>query len=215
MVIEWLGHSCFKVTVGNETKILFDPYDDTIGYPHQDVEADIVVISHAHFDHNDLSLVKGKYSVVKTQGVHQFGNLKIEGVKTWHDHSQGRHRGENLAFMLFTDGIKLCHMGDIGCIPSEEVYKKIEGTDILLIPVGGHYTIDAKEALTICERLSPNIIIPMHFKTPASTLDIALLDDFLEASDREYDVSRPGKCYLEIDKTSLKKRTRIVVMEYL
>lgn len=215
MIIDWLGHSCFKVTLKSGTRILFDPYDDTVGYEQQETEVDIVVISHAHFDHNDLSCVKGDYTVVDKEGVHQFGDLTIEGFKTWHDHSNGEHRGENLVFLLSVNGITLCHMGDIGSIPDDDVLDKLKGTEILLIPVGGRYTIDANEALAICEKVSPNVIIPMHFKTTVSSLDIAPLHDFLDAAGGEYDVSHPGKCYLKIDKASLKKRTRIVVMEYL
>ncbi|MDD5018233.1 MAG: MBL fold metallo-hydrolase [Eubacteriales bacterium] len=215
MVINWLGHSCFIVTLKNGTRILFDPYDGSFGYTPQDIETDIVVITHAHFDHNNLSHVKGDYTKVDTEGVHQFGDIVIEGIKTWHDHSRGAHRGPNLVFTLSINGIKLCHMGDIGTIPDDDVFEKLENTDILLIPVGGKFTIDAHEALQICERISPNIIIPMHFKTPVSTMDIAPLHEFLEAAGGEYDVSHPGKCYLEIDKASRKKRTRIVVMEYL
>ena len=215
MVINWLGHSCFLVTLKDGTRVLFDPYDSSIGYTPQDTQADIVVISHSHFDHSDLSHVKGDYTVVDSEGVHEFGELTIEGIKTWHDHSNGADRGENLVFKLSIKGLALCHMGDIGSIPTEDVYKKIEDTDILLIPVGGNYTIDAQEALDICERISPNIIIPMHFKTAVSTLDIAPLHEFIEAAGGEYDVSYPGKCYLEIDNASRKKRTRIIVMEYL
>ena len=106
-------------------------------------------------------------------------------------------------------------MGDLGCIPDDAFFEKLGSIDILMIPVGGNYTIDACEALAICERIGPNIIIPMHFKTPDSKLDIAPLHEFLEAVGREYDVSHHGKCYLDIDKVSLKKRTRVVVMEYL
>ncbi len=215
MIIDWLGHSCFKVTLKSGTRILFDPYDSTVGYEQKETEVDFVVISHAHFDHNDLSFVTGDYKIIDTAGVHEFGEITLEGIKTWHDHSKGAHRGQNLVFLLRVKGISLCHMGDIGSIPNEDVIEKLKGVDILLIPVGGHFTIDAKEALTICEKISPNVIIPMHFKTAVSSLDIAPLHDFLEAADGEYDVSYPGKCYLEIDKASLKKRTRIVVMEYL
>ncbi len=215
MVIEWLGHSCFKVTLKNSKKVLFDPFDKTVGYPYNDIEADVVVVSHDHYDHNDLSHVKGDYDVVKTEGIHNIGDFTIECIKTWHDCSQGRQRGENLVSLVSRAGISLCHMGDIGCMPPKEMFEKLDGVDILLIPVGGTFTIDAKEALEICERVSPNIIIPMHFKTPVSKMNIAPIDDFLEAAASEYDVSRLGKCSFEIDKTTLKKRTRIVVMEYL
>ncbi len=215
MVIEWLGHSCFKLTLKDGTRILLDPYGSNVGYAPQDVEADIVTVSHAHGDHNDLSHVKGDYTVVSAPGVHTFGELKIEGFETWHDHSQGTHRGRNIIYLFSVRGIRVCHMGDVGCIPCDDLILKLCGTDVLMIPVGGHYTIDAHEALSICERIEPNIIIPMHFKTPDSNLDIAPLHDFLEAVGREYDVSHHGQCYLTIDKASLKKRTRVVVMEYL
>lgn len=215
MIIDWLGHSCFLVTLKNGARVLFDPYDGSIGYTQKEVEADIVVISHGHRDHSDLSYVKGDFTVVDQEGVTQIGDVTFTGIKTWHDHSEGEHRGVNLIFTLSISGITLCHMGDIGSIPSESVLSQLEKVEILLIPVGGNYTIDADEALQICERISPNVIIPMHFKTPASNLDIAPLHDFLEAADGEYDVSHPGKNYLMIDKASLKKRTRIVVMEYL
>jgi len=106
-------------------------------------------------------------------------------------------------------------MGDIGQIPDDEVLEKIKGVDILCIPVGGNYTIDAKEAMKICDFVSPNIIIPMHFKTAQTDMDIAPLHDFLEEARGIYDISHHGKCYLNIDKATLKKRTRVVVMEYL
>ena len=215
MIIEWLGHSCFKITLKDGTRILHDPYDDSFGYTPQDVEVDIVVSSHDHFDHNDLSHVSGNYTLVNTAGVHTFGDLTITGIKTWHDHHHGANRGENIIFRLDVRGITLCHMGDLGHIPSDDVYAQLEDTDILLIPVGGTFTLNANEALEVCDRIAPNIIIPMHFKTPDMTMDIAPLQDFLDAADGEYDVSRPGQCYLQIDKATLKKRTRIVVMEHL
>lgn len=215
MVIEWLGHSCFKVTLKNGTIVLLDPYDDHVGYTPQEVEADIVTISHNHPDHSDLSHVTGDYTVVKEPGVHTFGELTIEGIKTWHDTNHGAERGDNICFMLSINGMRLCHLGDLGNVPGDDFTEKLKGTDILLVPVGGNYTIDACEALRICEMVAPNVIIPMHFKTPATTLDIAPLSDFLEAAGREYDVSHLGKCYLKIDKATLKKRTRIIVMEYL
>jgi len=215
MVIEWLGHSCFLVTTKGGARILFDPYDDTVGYSRPEKEVDVVVVSHQHFDHNNLDRITGSFTVVDKPGVHTFGEVTIECIPTFHDHSSGAHRGENLVSVLSVRGIRLCHMGDLGSIPGDEVMDKIKGVEILLIPVGGHYTIDAKEALELCERIEPNIIIPMHFRTPATDMDIAPLHEFLDAVGREYDVSYPGQCYLNIDLATLKKRTRIVVMEYL
>ena len=215
MLIEWLGHSCFKVTLKDGTRILFDPYDDRIGHALQSVETDIVTISHAHSDHNNLSCVSGDYTVVDKPGVYTFGDLTIEGISTWHDKVQGAQRGQNICFVLTIHGIRLCHMGDIGDIPSGDIFGKLKGTEILLIPVGGKLTIDACEALQICETIEPNIIIPMHFQTAETGLDLAPLSDFLEAAGREYDVSHRGQNYINIDKATLKKRTRIIVMEYL
>ena len=215
MIIDWLGHSCFKVTLKNGTRVLFDPYDDKTGYTPSNVEADIVVISHGHHDHSDLSHVTGNYTVVDKPGIHTFGELTIEGIKTWHDCEHGALRGENIVFLLSVNGLHLCHLGDLGCMPEADVIEKLKGTEIVMVPVGGHYTIDACEALAVCEAISPNIIIPMHFKTPATDLDIAPLHEFLEVARRDYDISHLGKCYVKIDKASLKKRTRIMVMEYL
>lgn len=215
MVIEWLGHSCFKVTLKDSGKVvLFDPYDSATGYSRLGTKADYVAVSHSHHDHSDLSGVKGNYTVVKTSGMHEFGDLSIEGINTWHDKYEGRQRGANLVFLLRSKGVTVCHMGDIGCIPSEDVFKKLSA-DILMIPVGGNYTVGAQEALEICGRLSPNIIIPMHYKTSVSNIDIEPVDFFLEAAGGEYDISRLGKNTFEIDKSTFKKRTRIVVMDYL
>ncbi len=215
MVIEWLGHSCFLVTTKSGTRILFDPYDDTVGYSRPEKEADIVVVSHTHHDHSDLSRITGNFTLVDKPGVYTFGEITIECIKSYHDRMGGAQRGENLITVLSVRGLRLCHMGDIGCIPDDDIIEKLKEVEVLLIPVGGNYTIDACEALEISERIEPNIIVPMHFKTPATDMDIAPLHEFLEAVGREYDISYPGKCYLDIDMESLKKRTRIVVMEYL
>lgn len=215
MVIEWLGHACFHVTLKNGIRVLFDPYDKTVGYPEISLETDIVVTSHSHFDHSDTSGIRGSFALIKTAGVHNLKDIAIEGIPTLHDHHGGAHRGENLVFTLKSEGMTLCHTGDLGCIPSDDVFEKLEGTDILLVAVGGHYTINAAEALKICARLSPNIIIPMHYKTSACTIDIEPVEFFLDAVGGQYDVSRLGKNAFEIDKGSFKKRTRIVVMEHM
>lgn len=215
MVIEWLGHACFNVILKNDIRVLFDPYDEPTGYPRIDIETDIVITSHFHHDHSDLSGVNGNFELINKAGLHNCKDVVIEGIPTWHDHSEGKHRGANLVFLLKGEGMTVCHMGDLGCIPSEDVFEKLEGVDVLMIPVGGNYTIDAKEALNICGRLAPNIIIPMHYKTSACTIDIDPVDFFLDAADREYDISRLGKNTFEIQKSTLKKRTRIIVMEYM
>lgn len=215
MVIDWLGHSCFKVTLSGGTRVLFDPYDYATGYGRLDIETDIAVISHAHHDHSDLSGVKGNYSLVNTAGVHEMDGLTIEGIAVWHDNFEGKKRGPNLVFVIKSNDLTVCHLGDLGHMPSSDVFEKLSGVDVLMIPVGGVFTIGAKEALAVCERISPNIIIPMHYKTSVCTVDLEPVDFFLDAVDRQYDVSRLGKNTFEIDKSSLKKRTRIVVMEYL
>jgi L-ascorbate metabolism protein UlaG (beta-lactamase superfamily) len=215
MVIEWLGHSCFKITFKNGTRVLFDPFDEESGYGQLDVETDIVAVSHPHHDHSDLSGVKGTYTLVNTPGVHNIDGLTIEGISTWHDHSEGRERGANLVFVIKSPTITVCHMGDLGSLPPDDVFEKLKGVDVLMLPVGGVYTINAKEALEICSRLEPNIIIPMHYKTSVCTVKLEPVDFFLEAVGREFDISRLGKNTFEIDRDSLKKRSRIVVMEYM
>jgi len=215
MRIQWLGHACFLLTTESGVNIVTDPFDGSVGYPQPEIHADIVLISHQHFDHNCTSWLKGSFEEVKTAGKHEVKGVRIRGIKTYHDDKTGALRGENIVFVIETDGLKLCHMGDIGHLLSEETAQKIGHVDVLMIPVGGVFTVGPAAALEIIGQIAPNIIIPMHYKTEHLTLEIGPVHDFINAVGRDYDISRLRENHLDVRKGKLKKRTRIIVMEYM
>lgn len=213
MIIEWIAHSCFKVRLQSGTELLFDPFDESIGYSCVNTTADIVFVSHNHADHNYIKNIKGDYTLVNTPGAQQIGPVNILGIPTFHDKCQGAERGNNIAFRVEAEGLTLLHMGDIGHLPDEDFYEAIGNVDILFIPVGGLYTIDADEALAICKRIDPNLIIPMHYKTLFLEMDVDSVYRFTDAAGRYFDRSRLGSNSFEITADNKKKRTRIIVME--
>lgn len=179
MIIRYFGHSCFKITDGDRT-IVFDPFGD-IGYKQEEVVADYCVCSHLHYDHNTLDFVKAKKYVEK-------GNLPsfLKTVRTFHDDCGGAKRGVNdVTIYSGKDGTVFCHTGDIGERVSDEIVDKIGKIDVLAICVGGNYTIDAERAAEYVKRLSPSVVIPMHYKTRRSNIDISGKDEFLNLIGRE------------------------------
>ncbi len=185
MIIKWLGHSCFLIVSRDGVKVITDPYavGEGISYSPIGEVADIVLVSHEHGDHNNVSAVHGKPEVVKGSGTRIAKGIQFKGVATYHDNSQGRERGPNTVFCFTVDDIRLCHSGDLGHLLDKVQLEKIGAIDILFVPVGGFYTIDAAEASQVCEQLSPKVIIPMHFKTPKCAYPIAGVEDFLKGKE--------------------------------
>lgn len=179
MKIKYLGHSCFKIKSSKGIRILTDPFDDNVGYKIPSVEADIVTISHNHYDHNFIDCVKGSFEVINKVGNFYVKDTPITGIHTYHDNEDGAKRGDNIIYVFEIDEMKICHLGDLGHTLTTEQINMIGKVDMLLIPVGGNYTINADEALEVVNQLDPSIVIPMHFKTPAIKIDIDTADDFL------------------------------------
>lgn len=171
MQIKWYGHSCFLLS-GSGVRVLTDPCAPTTGYRLSDIGADVVTSSHAHYDHNYFVAVRGFPAIVNTAGGHAFGEegagrVRITGIPTWHDASHGSERGENLVFVIEMDGLRIVHLGDIGHVPEAETAEAIGRPDVLFLPVGGTYTIDAAGALETVSLLRPGLVVPMHYRTPA------------------------------------------------
>jgi L-ascorbate metabolism protein UlaG (beta-lactamase superfamily) len=179
MKIKWLGHSCFKITSNKGIRILTDPFDDNVGYKVPSVEADIVTTSHGHYDHNFVECVQGNFEVLNKVGNFYIKDIPISGVHTYHDNEDGAKRGDNIIYIFDVDGMRVCHLGDLGHILTPSQVGMIGKVDFLLIPVGGNYTIDADGAIEVINQLSPKIIIPMHYKTPVIKFDIDEADNFL------------------------------------
>lgn len=182
--IQWFGHACFLIE--GSKKIVTDPFRKGrtgnlyLGYPTPNVKADIVTVSHNHWDHNKVDVVKGSPEVIREAGNFTIEGVDILGLETCHDKVGGRIRGKNIVFKITLDGIKFCHLGDLGHVLSEEQAKKIGDIDILFIPVGGFFTIEPEEAEEVVEILSPKIVVPMHYKTEVVDFPIKPVDEFLK-----------------------------------
>lgn len=179
MKITWYGQACFQLQSDDGTVVLCDPYHPDVGYAPHPQSLDVVTISHEHGDHNWLGWLEGEYAIFRGPGEHAAAGVAATGYASWHDGNSGAQRGANTVFVIKMDGIKVCHLGDLGHEPDEELYAKLAGVDVLLIPVGGYYTIDAKQAAAIEGKLQPRLTIPMHFDTGVRAgVPIAVVDEF-------------------------------------
>ena len=171
MRVEFLGHSGFLITAADGTRLVTDPYTG-IGYEMPAVEADYVVCSHFHFDHGYTQGVRGYQKVISEPGEYRCGGIRLTGYESFHDDVKGAKRGRNVIFVLEADGKRICHMGDIGERISDSLAANLKGLDLLMLPIGGVYTIDAKGSLDLIGRLQPKAACAMHFKSKDCTLDI-------------------------------------------
>ena len=211
MKIKWLGHACFLLTSENGTRVLTEPFVYTVGYPLPDVEADIVTVSHDHFDHNHTAVVKGDFFLVNKAGEHSFKDIKIKGVSTFHDNSQGAQRGSNIIFNISVDGVNVCHCGDIGHLLTQQHADEIGRVDVLLLPVGGVFTVDAAGAYEIVKVLKPKVTIPMHFKTDSLTFSVDGVNKFLTLAGGG---EMAGKQEIEVSSENLDSLSDVIVLNY-
>jgi L-ascorbate metabolism protein UlaG (beta-lactamase superfamily) len=190
-------------------RIVTDPFDASLGYKVPKLHADIVTVSHEHFDHNATGVVGANPLIMRDIGKRETKGVVIRGVSGFHDKDQGTQRGTNNMFVLEVDGIKVVHLGDLGHILTLVHLNAIGPVDILLIPVGGIFTIDAQEADEVVGQLKPKIVIPMHYKTPAISLTIDGVERFL-AGKKNVEKAKE----LEIKEEELAEEIRIIVLEH-
>lgn len=214
MKVRWLGHAAFLITAQDGTRIITDPYapqGDRLTYADIGEAVDIVTVSHDHFDHNNVAAVKGKPQVVKGAGSHKAKGIEFKGVATHHDTASGSQRGANTVFCFTVDGIRVCHMGDLGHTLSDRQAAEIGQVDVLLIPTGGGPTIDPAAATQVAEKLKPKVIIPMHFRTARCTFPPSDEDDFAKGKPR---VRKVDSSEVEFKKEGLPSATEIVVLKH-
>jgi L-ascorbate metabolism protein UlaG (beta-lactamase superfamily) len=216
MKIKWYGHAAFLITSDQGVKIITDPYEPgafggQLTYGQIKDQADIVIISHDHADHNDTKSLPGSPEIIKGSGSKSVQGISIKGISTYHDPSKGSERGDNTIFTLSVDGMKICHLGDLGHILSEKELAEIGPVDLLLIPVGGYFTIDPKEATRVAEQIKPKILIPMHFKTKKCGFPIAPVEDFLKGKSNP---KRPKASEVALEKRGLPQQMEILVLEH-
>ena len=210
MKVKWLGHASFLITSGSGVKIVTDPYapDERLHYGEINESADIVTMSHDHFDHGNIAAVKGKPQGVR--GDTEIKGIKFRGIATAHDASGGKERGSNTIFCFEIDGVKVCHLGDLGHELTAGQAAQVGDVDVLLLPVGGFYTIDATVASRVAEQLKPRVIIPMHFKNSKCDFPIAGVEEFLRG---QKDISQPDISEVEFKAGELPPATRIIVLK--
>jgi len=213
MIITWYGHSCFKIQSG-EIILITDPFDKSIGLTPPRGQVNIVTISHHHYDHDNLeTLIAANPFVIDGPGEYEIKGINVMGLATFHDNKQGQERGNNTAYLIEVEGIKICHLGDLGQEKlTDEQLEFINGVDILIIPVGGVYTIDGEQAVRIINQIEPKIVIPMHYKIPGLNIKLDGVDAFL----KEIGMTK----IQPVDKLTVKKKdllekeeTEVVVMK--
>jgi len=202
--IRWHGHACFEIS--NEKNIVIDPHDGiSIGIPPPRAKADLILITHEHYDHNKSRVVEKEGSIIVKEN-RKINGIEIETFSAYHDKFRGERRGEIKIFKINFEGIKICHLGDLGHILEEETLRKIGKIDILFIPVGGVFTIDAREAVELCKKIDTKVIIPMHYKIEGLSLRIDGIEPFIDLS--PYEVRYIGN-EIEMDSEDIPKEKEI------
>jgi L-ascorbate metabolism protein UlaG (beta-lactamase superfamily) len=216
MKIKWYGHAAFLITSDQEVKVITDPYESgayggQLAYGRIKDLSDVVLTSHDHADHNDTKSLPGSPQIVRSSGSKTVKGITFKGIPTYHDSSKGSERGTNTIFTFTIDGVRVCHLGDLGHVLSEKELAEIGPVDILLIPVGGYFTIDSKEATRVAEQLKPKVLIPMHFKTEKCGFPISPVEDFLKGKPNS---RRSGTSEVTFGKTTLPHEMEIVVLDH-
>ena len=209
MDIFWYGQSAFKVK-GKQATVVFDPFDPIklgLKLP-KDLTSDMVLQSHDHFDHNNLS-VTGEAVKITGPGEYEVKGVIASGVPTFHDAQKGADRGKNTVYNVEVDGVRIVHLGDLGHTLEEKQIEEIGTVDILLIPVGGVFTIDAKDAARVVSQLDPKIVIPMHYMIDGLTVELNPLDSFLKEMSLDAVEPLPK---LSITKDKLPDEMQVVVL---
>ena len=178
MKIQYLGHASFRLISELGTAVICDPYkSDMVGFEMPKLSCDVVTVSHNHGDHAAVDEVKGNPPVLEKEVYLAADDVAIQSIHTFHDDKQGKLRGENYVFCFLVDGLKIVHMGDVGCL-DEKLAETLRACDVLLLPTGGVFTVDPAGAKWYVDKIQPKIVIPMHYKTSEHNFDIAPLEDF-------------------------------------
>ncbi|MBE0446949.1 MAG: MBL fold metallo-hydrolase [Actinobacteria bacterium] len=209
--LSWLGHAMFLIEGSDGIKILTDPYSEKTGYSIPEVNADIVTVSHHHYDHDNVGRIDGSPEVIESAGRFVIGSIIIEGIPSYHDEVKGKKRGENIIFKFILDQLVIAHMGDYGQSITEEQLAMLKDIDILLIPVGGTYTIDSEQAAEIVQRIKSKIVVPMHYKTKDCVIKVDTVEPFL----RKMPVIKQKESSVRLSASEIPDETEVWVMDYI
>jgi len=183
--IYWAGQSCFQISVSNSrdhsADIVIDPYDEETGLKLPNLSADILLVTHDHHDHNNVKGIKGTPFLIDGPGEYEIKEVFIQGIPSFHDDKEGKEKGLNTIYVIEAEEIRFCHLGDLGQKQlTDEQLEKIDSVDVLMIPVGGDFTIDSASAQKIIGQIEPKIVIPMHYALPKSKAKLDSVEKFLK-----------------------------------
>lgn len=215
MDITYLGHSSFKIKT-KTAEIVTDPFDSAmVGFKYSGVEADIVTVSHDHKDHNAADKVSGVKKVVAGPGEYEIMGVSIVGYPSFHDGEKGKERGKNTIYVYEAEGLRLAHLGDLGHTLSDELVGEMGSIDVLMLPVGGEFTIGPKEATDVVSKIDPYFIIPMHYKlagiSESAFGKLEPIDAFLKESG--FPVENLPKFSLKKEDILEDQNTKVIVLE--
>lgn len=212
MLILYHGHSEFLLESAAGFSLLTDPYDAHVGYPMGEYPCDAVTVTHSHGDHSFTQKALGAPAIVDSAGVWQVSpDVHVTAIPGWHDDAKGAKRGPNLLMKIEMDGLTLCHLGDLGCLPDPMQVRALGKIDVLMIPVGGYFTMDAETAKKTVDLLRPRIVIPMHYKTKANgDWPIAGPEAFLRLMNAENISPMP---LLRVTKEDLSEQPTLALLE--
>lgn len=215
MKIEYLAHASFLIKDSRGTTIIFDPYDPCIGYGIINRTCDMLIISHEHFDHCHITAAHGKATVIRaSSGTRVVNDIKIKGIITDHDKAGGTLRGKNIVSNIEIDGLWVCHLGDLGNILTHEQIEEIGKVDILFVPVGGHFIINADDALKVIDQLNPKLAIPMHYYTGQLNREKFPMDRVDVFIEKAKTTRKTQESAIEITPDTLPKNREILIMNY-
>ena len=214
MEITWYGHSCFRLTERNYATVVTDPFDNkTIGYEALKLKSDIVTVSHDAPGHSNADAVKGTSHVLDGAGEFEIGGVFITGVATDGGSKKKNKEGgaSNTIFVFDYDGITVAHLGDLKHAPTQSEIELLGTVNVALVPVGGGNGLNAAKAAEVISMLEPNLVIPMHYSTPATKLSLDALNKFLKEMGLSKVDAQPS---LKVTRSSLPDETHVVVLEY-
>lgn len=179
MKMRWLGQASFHIVTDDGVSIRTDPYDSSLGFELSPLPADIVTVSHDHYDHAAVDTVPGDPLVIRGPGERQAKGITFRGIESFHDDRRGLDRGTNTIFVFAVDGVVVCHLGDLGHVLTADQIRAIGPTDVLCVPVGGTYTLDASGATAVMHQIKPRVTVPMHYRVNGLELPIGGVGPFL------------------------------------
>ncbi len=210
MEITWYGHSCFRLR-GREGTVITDPFGKDSGYEWSRPRADIVTLSHEHENHNQGQRVAGDPKIVHGPGEYEISNIFLTGIGSFHDNKKGMERGKNTIYLIEFEDLRVCHLGDLGHVPTEAQAEAMSDVDVLFVPVGGVTALNASQAAEVVSQLEPHVVIPMHYKTKAFKGKLDDIDKFFKEMGLK---SVEEQETLKITKNTVPDETQVVVLKY-